>query len=142
MISGTKHGYQPVAVYARRARDPLKDKLSEGGTGFFLLKVVHHSLILPYFPEFSWGMLGTNLSVKVDDLTWDTESQRLLLMDRKDFNQLGLGLDDLINAYVQTVLASIAIDKMCCRLMKSGTFDLDLFRSLNDDPALIAEVQL
>lgn len=33
-------------------------------------------------------MLGTNLSVK-EDGKWSTETNRLLLMDRKDFNQLG-----------------------------------------------------
>lgn len=87
-------------------------------------------------------MLGTNLSVKLDDLTWDTEAARLLLMDRKDFNQLGLGVDDLIEAYVQTVLATIAIDRMCCRLMKDGEFNFDLFRSLNDDPSLLDEIKL
>ena len=88
-------------------------------------------------------MLGTNLSVKLDDLTWDTEAQRLLLMDRKDFNTLGLGLDDLIEAYVQTVLATIAIDRMCKRLTnEDGSFNLELFRSLNDDPALLDEIML
>jgi len=39
-------------------------------------------------------------------------------MDRKDFNTLGIGIDDLIDAYVQTVLSVVAIDKMCSRLMK------------------------
>jgi hypothetical protein len=43
-------------------------------------------------------MLGTNLSVKKDSGEWDTEANRLLLMDRKDFNRLGLGVDDLIDA--------------------------------------------
>ncbi len=46
----------------------------------------------------SWAMLGTNLSVKKDSGEWDTEANRLLLMDRKDFNRLGLGVDDLIDA--------------------------------------------
>jgi hypothetical protein len=50
-------------------------------------------------------MLGTNLSVKLDNNQWTTETSRLLLMDRKDFNQLGLGVDDLIDAYIQTVLS-------------------------------------
>ena len=33
-------------------------------------------------------MLGTNLSVK-ENGEWKTETNRLLLMDRKDFNKLG-----------------------------------------------------
>lgn len=40
-------------------------------------------------------------------------------MDMKDFNKLGLGIDDLIDGYVQTVLASIAIDQMADQLIKS-----------------------
>ena len=36
-------------------------------------------------------MLGTNLSVKQASNQWDTETSRLLLMDRRDFNRLGIG---------------------------------------------------
>jgi hypothetical protein len=86
-------------------------------------------------------MLGTNLSIKTDD-GWSTESQRLLLMDRKDFNQLGIGIDDLIDAYIQTVLSVIAIDKLAKKLMKNGekTFDFELFEALNPDKALLDEI--
>lgn len=90
-------------------------------------------------------MLGTNLSVKTDG-EWTTESQRLMLMDRKDFNLLGIGIDDLIDAYIQTVLSVIAIDKLAARLMKneqSGqvpAFDYELFEALNPDPALLEEI--
>jgi hypothetical protein len=103
-------------------------------------------------------MLGTNLSVKIDD-EWTTEAQRLLLMDRKDFNQLGIGIDDLIDAYIQTVLSVIAIDKMACRLMRENdaeaallptdakypwfnknVFDFELFEALNPDMALLQEI--
>ena len=64
----------------------------------------------------------------------------VLLMDRKDFNQLGIGIDDLIDAYVQTVLSVIAIDKLCQRLMPNDCFDFELFRALNPDDALLAEI--
>ena len=37
-------------------------------------------------------MLGTNLSVKLEDGSWDTETKRLCLMDRRDFNELGIGI--------------------------------------------------
>lgn len=100
-------------------------------------------------------MLGTNLSVKNDD-EWTTEAQRLLLMDRKDFNQLGLGIDDLIDAYIQTILSVIAIDKMSERLLKDADpntpkdpnypwfnekiFDFELFEALNPDKALLEEI--
>lgn len=96
-------------------------------------------------------MLGTNLSIKKDDGNWASESQRLLLMDRKDFNILGIGIDDLIDAYIQTVLSVIAIDRMCGRLMKSvegsdgahgslTEFNYELFEALNPDKALLEEI--
>ncbi|KAI8377702.1 uncharacterized protein BYT42DRAFT_497281 [Radiomyces spectabilis] len=89
----------------------------------------------------TWDMLGTNLSIKLPDGSWTTDTSRLILMDRKDFNQLGLGIDDLIDAYIQTVLAVIAIDRMSARLMANGKFDYQLFRSLNPDNALLREIQ-
>jgi hypothetical protein len=118
----------------------------------------------------SWEMLGTNLSIKKPTGEWGSESQRLLLMDRKDFNILGIGIDDLIDAYIQTVLSVIAIDKMCIRLMNPSRllrrgsltttrsressqpyeadtgskdiFDYELFESLNPDKALLDEIWL
>ncbi|KAI9504701.1 hypothetical protein BX070DRAFT_239008 [Coemansia spiralis] len=124
MIAAAGDGFCPVSIYARRARNPLVRRLEDD-------------------PKYtSWGMLGTNLSVKNQDGSWSTESQRLVLMDRKDFNQLGIGIDDLIDGYIQTVLSVIAIDKMCQRLVGNGKFDCDLFRALNPDEALIREIQL
>ncbi|KAI8836869.1 hypothetical protein BJ741DRAFT_664336 [Chytriomyces cf. hyalinus JEL632] len=140
MVCANDGGFRPVAIYARRARMPLLRHLEDD-------------------PNItSWEMLGTNLSVKVED-EWTTEAQRLLLMDRKDFNQLGIGIDDLIDAYIQTVLSVIAIDKMAQRLMKENTspdemgakdkqypwfnqsmFDFELFEALNPDIALLQEI--
>ena len=62
-------------------------------------------------------------------------------MDRRDLNCMGVGLDDLIEAYIQTVLSTIAIDKMAKQLFtKKGKFSLRLFKSLNDDAALLEEL--
>ena len=138
MVIGTEEGFRPVACYARRARKPLLENLNDDPT------------------VTSWEMLGTNLSVKTED-GWTTETQRLLLMDRKDFNQLGIGIDDLIDAYIQTVLSVIAIDKMCQRLMKENPdpksistqfpwyndrlLNADLFQALNPDKALWDEIK-
>ncbi|KAJ3139434.1 hypothetical protein HK100_011506 [Physocladia obscura] len=139
MVCGNENGFRPVAIYARRAKKPLLRHLEDD-------------------PSItSWEMLGTNLSVKLDD-EWTTESQRLLLMDRKDFNQLGIGIDDLIDAYIQTILSVIGIDKMAQRLMKEtnagdgvemdenypwfnqNLFDFELFEALNPDVALLKEI--
>lgn len=120
-VGATVSGYRPIAVYARRAHKPLTDTLASGAD--------------------SWAMLGTNLSVSVGADAWDTETNRLLLMSTKDFNKLGIGIDELIDGYVQTVLAAVAIDKMCGRLVHpDGSFNIDLFRSLNNDDNLVGEI--
>ena len=63
------------------------------------------------------------------------------LLDRRDFNLLGFGLDDFIEAYVQTVLAVTAIDTMACKLVNSkGRFRRRFFASLNPDPTLLHEI--
>lgn len=119
MLGCGPEGFFPVAMYARRARTPLEAEA----------------------PEDSWSVLGTNLSVREADGSWRSESERLVLMDARDFNRLGLGLDDLIDAYVQTALAMTAIDEMTKRLITTkGRFGRKLFRSLNDDEALVQEI--
>ncbi len=121
MVSSTENGIKPLCTYARRAEKPLVDNLQNGTD--------------------SWSMLGTNLSIKNDDGTWDSDTNRLVLMDRRDFNKLGIGLDDLIEAFIQTVLSMVAIDKMAQALVnKQGKFRTKLFKSLNDDQSLLDEI--
>ncbi|MCA9693024.1 MAG: hypothetical protein KC636_25735, partial [Myxococcales bacterium] len=121
MVAWTSGGYRPVAIYARRARAPLSEKLTDEVS--------------------SWDMLGTNLSIKNEDGSWGSDTNRLLLMDRRDFNKLGLGLDDLIEAFIQTVLSVTAIDRLARSLVtRKGRFRSKLFRSLNDDAALLREI--
>ncbi|MEM6965692.1 MAG: hypothetical protein AAF573_13070 [Bacteroidota bacterium] len=123
MVSSTEKGIRPLVTYARRAEKPLVDNIANGTD--------------------SWKMLGTNLSIKNADGSWDSDTNRLVLMDRRDFNQLGIGLDDLIEAFIQTVLSMVAIDKMAKTLVnKSGKFRMKLFRSLNDDQGLINEIKV
>jgi hypothetical protein len=123
MISSTEEGLLPLCVYARRARKPLEDELIAGSE--------------------SWDMLGTNLSVRRADGSWDSDTERLVLMDRRDFNKLGIGLDDLIEAYIQTVLSTVAIDKMAQSLVNNqGKFRLKQFSTLNNDPSLLEEIMI
>jgi hypothetical protein len=90
----------------------------------------------------SWDALGTNLSERQEDGSWAASTDRLLLMDRRDFNVVGIGIDDLIEAYIQTVLSAIAIDKMTSRLVtQKGGLRRSLFRSLDDDDALLEEIK-
>jgi hypothetical protein len=123
MVSSTEVGIRPLCIYSRRAAEPLADDLEDSSD--------------------SWNMLGTNLSIKLGSNSWGSDTNRLMLMDRRDFNKLGLGLDDLIEAYIQTVLSTIAIDKMCVNLFNSkGKFRMKLFKSLNNDDTLLDEIMI
>lgn len=121
MVSATKEGVRPLACYARRARKPLVGHLSDGAN--------------------SWDVLGTNLSIKEGQNQWSSDTNRLMLMDRRDFNRLGIGLDGLIDAYIQTVLSMVAIDKMAKALFNAkNRFRSKLFQSLDDDKTLLNEI--
>ena len=123
MVSSTEKGIRPLCTYARRAEKPLVDNITSSID--------------------SWSMLGTNLSIKNADGTWGSDTNRLVLMDRRDFNKLGIGLDDLIECYIQTVLSMVAIDKMAQTLVnKQGKFRMKLFKSLNDDQSLLDEIKV
>lgn len=123
MVSSTKEGIRPLVVYSRRAAKPLANIITESSD--------------------SWQMLGTNLSIKNKDGSWGSDTNRLMLTDRRDFNKLGIGLDDLIEGYIQTVLSTIAIDKMAQMLINAkGRFSMRLFKPLNDDRALVEEITL
>jgi hypothetical protein len=81
--------------------------------------------------------------IKVGENKWESDTNRLMLMDRKDFNALGVGIDDLIEAYIQTVLTITAIDKMSKTLInKKGTFRMKLFKSLDNDETLLKEIMV
>lgn len=119
MIASQKAGFRPVALYARRARSPLSVGTAP--------------------PRTSWEALGTNLSVKTPS-GWLTETERLLLMDWKDFASLGLGLNELIEAFVQSVLATVAIDRMAKLFMTDGNFNATAFAALNEDAHFDGEI--
>lgn len=121
MVCNSKKGFKPVSIYGRRARKPLTDHLEDDDN--------------------SWNMLGTNLSFIDENGNLKSESSRLIMMDRRDFSQLGIGLDDIINAYIQTVLSTIAIDRMSQKLInQKGKLKKRLFNSLNTDPVLMNEL--
>jgi len=140
MVCSGPDGFKPVSIYARRASTPLPPELH------------------PDTP--SWPILGTNLSVDQGAGSWAAETERLLLMDERDFNKLGLGPDDLVEGYIQAVLSTLAIDEMASRLSygsprqsnradqsqqeratRKGDLKVKLFSSLNNDPALLLEIK-
>lgn len=121
MVCGSETGFFPCALYARRAKSPLAET----------------------FTGKSWDVLGTNLSIKMDNNQWSSDTSRLMLLDRKDFNMLGIGIDDLVEGYIQTLLTIIAIDKMAQNLVnKKGQFRMKLFKSLDNDASLLKEIRI
>lgn len=121
----------PLALYGRRAAKELSDSPPEERY-FFLRKNL-------YFIR-SWEQLGTNLSVRNDDGTWITDTKRLIVAAVSSFNKLGMGVDDLINAYIQSVLACIAIDRLSSRLLHDGKFEKEMFQSLSKDKKFLDEI--
>ncbi len=123
MICSSQQGFMPLAIYSRRSRTPLVENLPSDIS--------------------TWDMLGTNLSIRREDGSWGSDTNRLLLMDRKDFNKIGIGLDDLIEAFLQTIFSVVAIDKLASSFVTSkGKFRKKLFQSLNKDESLMDEIVL
>ncbi|MDA3863901.1 MAG: hypothetical protein PF689_08555 [Deltaproteobacteria bacterium] len=121
MVGSGPEGFFPVSMYARRARKPLVEHIDAETS--------------------SWDILGTNLSVRLEDGGWKTESNRLMLMDQKDFNKIGFSIDGLIEAYIQTVLSVKAIDTMSKRFItQKKKFRRKFFRRMNPDPAFVNEI--
>ena len=80
--------------------------------------------------------------IRTDSCLW-TESMAIFTgqSDVRDFNSLGISIDDLIESYISTVLSVIAIDKMACRLVdEKGRFEMELFSALNPDSVLCGEI--
>ncbi len=119
MVYSSPNGLVPCAIYARRAKKPLEADA----------------------PENSWEVLGTNLSVSKGKTRSASDTSRLILMAMKDINSLRISTDDLIEAYIQTVLSIVAIDKMAQNLVsKKGQFRFKLFKSLDNDESLMKEI--
>jgi hypothetical protein len=62
-------------------------------------------------------------------------------MDRKDFNSLGISLDSLIDAFIQSVFAHIAVDRMSDFLCPNGEFSESFFQAVCDDKKLVEEIK-
>ncbi|HSI76382.1 MAG TPA: hypothetical protein VK957_10815 [Lunatimonas sp.] len=94
MMHATSEGMRPLAAYSRRAKIPLNQPIPEGMD--------------------SWDMYGTNLSIKGED-GWTYADERLMLFDLRNFGLLGLGIDELIQGFLQSVMAVYAIDQQAIR---------------------------
>ncbi|KAI8868823.1 hypothetical protein GQ42DRAFT_147870 [Ramicandelaber brevisporus] len=129
IVASDDCGFRPTSLFARRARKPLSNDLSDTTAD----------------GSSSWEILGTNISsINPIDGSRTVDDHRVIVMDIDGFDTLGLGMDDLIDGYIQTVLATIAIDRVSLQLQPAGSdsFDLEKFQEMNPDPALIAELKM
>ncbi|MGY6562814.1 MAG: hypothetical protein ACXITV_11990 [Luteibaculaceae bacterium] len=95
MIQYTQEGLRPLAIYSRKSRFPLNQPLPENID--------------------SWEVYGTNLSIKSTE-GWSYDDVRLMLFDVKNFGILGLGLDELIEGFMQSCFSVYAIDQNAQKL--------------------------
>ncbi|WP_035805930.1 ATP-grasp domain-containing protein [Lunatimonas lonarensis] len=95
MMHATDEGMRPLAAYSRKANLPLNRPIPEGMD--------------------SWDVYGTNLSIKGED-GWTYADERLMLFDIRNFGLLGLGMDELIQGFLQSVMAVYAIDQQAIRM--------------------------
>jgi len=121
IVGSGAEGMRPIGGYSRKALAPLDGKGNRTGN--------------------AWEKFGTNLSYKDANGAWKTAEDRLIPLCSEGFEALGLGLEQLVEAYVQTVLAVIAIDKMAHSLLdEAGELDVARFLADNGDPRLVAEI--
>jgi hypothetical protein len=81
------------------------------------------------------SMLSTNVGGAIDNYG------QVIVLDDNGINRLGVDLVELIECFIQTVLAAIAVDKMACKLMETGKFDHKLFLELDADCKLCDELK-
>lgn len=129
MISTTNEGYKPLVMYARKALEPL---ISD--------KYIDNNINIT--SKNSRNIYLTNLSEKISENNWNTHSERLITLDEENFPKLGITLDELIDSYIQAVLASVAIDKMAIELWNNNSkeFNKELFLTLNNDNSFMEEI--
>lgn len=67
--------------------------------------------------------------------------ERSFYVDDAGMKGMGIGMDDVIDGFMQTVYSIHAIDNMCKKLtMEDGELNMQLLTELNPDPQLLAEV--
>ncbi|CAG8728059.1 6299_t:CDS:2, partial [Racocetra fulgida] len=91
MVSADDTGFHPVNISSRRASKP---------------QPIYQPNDSNWNP---WKVFGTNVTDSSG--MEEHEYERVITIDQKEFDTTGFGIDDLIDAYVQTVLSVIAIDK-------------------------------
>jgi hypothetical protein len=114
-VAYTENGFRPSSIFSRKAKSPLKEKLED---------------ITDYKK-----VLSTNIGGSID---YDNQ---VVILDEEGFAHIGVKLENLIDAFIQTVLGAISIDMMACSLMKDNQFDHEKYLSLNHDEKLYEELK-
>jgi len=127
MVCATPKGFKPLAVYARRALSATSTPIHSAASA---------AAGSASGKSLSWDVLGTNLSVKLDGNAWDSDTNRLIGASEREWGVVGVSIDDLIDAYVQTCLATTAIDADAVSVRAKG---LEGVRDACRDEALVAE---
>jgi hypothetical protein len=117
MVCSGPRGFTPLSAYARRAPEPLGSNARAS------------------------RRLRTNLSYKDPSGGWGNDTSRLIPLGEDQFGSLGLGLEDMVDAYIQTVLSVVAIEQMSESLVDGqGNFAVERFQALNGDLSLMREI--
>lgn len=116
------NGFQPICLFVRRAAYPLSNHLDENFD--------------------TWSMLEINLNRNKSNGIRADDVDRVISMDSNGYAQMDYTLNDLIDGYVQAVMATYAFDCIAQQLIKvdNGNFDMELFRKLNNHQILLDEI--
>ncbi|CAG8848496.1 15599_t:CDS:2, partial [Gigaspora margarita] len=97
----SSHHYEKFIVQSLVENASWSTKLHPGK--FYHIGTVPDRHNQTFINDLRMMVFGTNISVKLDS-KWTREYDRRITIDQKEFVIIGLGIDDLIDAYVQTVL--------------------------------------
>lgn len=116
-------GFKMTAIRGARAPEPFASICSETNRSPTSTKTLNEDAYI------------TNIG------TDDRSASRLVILDDAAMRGLAIGIDDIVDGFIQTVFSIHAIDAMCKRLTTSdGELNLQLLKELNPDPQLLAEL--
>jgi len=140
-LIGEEHRCNAGAGDADQVVFDFRMMLSNGSRGFRLISTfgrkAKQRFSFPLRQESVRDQLITNISFRDQSGQWQTDPQRVVPFNEENFGRLGLTLDDLIDAFLQSAMAMVAIDELSKELSDSeGKLDLPAFHSLNGDREL------
>lgn len=121
-------GFKTIAICCARAPAPFA---KNGETAEIASDALLNKIKTVHEDDAYVSNIGTNP---------DSE-QRSFYVDDAGMKGMGIGMDDVVDGFMQTVYSTLAIDNMCKKLtMEDGELNMQLLKELNPDPQLLAEV--